>query len=80
MLHSQMHSSSPVCDTLALSVEGLLSVTCAQLDSVVGGMLGENKEWWLQREISFKLICFTGNPMGEKKKDTDGTVRKNCEF
>lgn len=80
MPHSQMHSFSPVCDTLALSAEGLLSVTCAQLDSVVGGMLGENKEQWLQREISFKLICFTANQMREKKKDTDGTVRKKTEF
>lgn len=77
MPHSQVHSSSPVCDTVALSVEGLLSVTCAQLDSVVGGMLGENKEWWLQRETSFKLIGFTGNQTEEKKKDT---VQKNCKF
>lgn len=45
MLLSQMHSSLPVCDTVALSVDRLLPVTCIRLDSVVGGTSSENTGW-----------------------------------
>lgn len=85
MLLSQVHSTLPVCDTVALSVDRLLPVTCIQLDSVVGGTSSENTGWWLQSEINgcirahFLINLFYWQ-LDLKKQNTKSDIQKNIQI